>query len=111
MAALCEEMLGISLLKIPAADLRAGYLCGDRQNRYAAAVTIVKAVDQVEIAWAATAGAHGQVSCEMRFRAGCKGGCFFMPYVHPLHIPPHANGVGNAVQRIAGNTIDPACSC
>ena len=62
MAALREEMFGVGFLKIAAADFRAGNLRRDGEDGDPAAVTVVEAVDQMEIAGAATAGADRQAS-------------------------------------------------
>ncbi len=42
----------------------------------------------------------------MRFRSGGKGGRFFVACMHPLHVPSGANGVCDAVERIAGEAVD-----
>ena len=70
MAALREEMFGMGFLKISAADFVAGNLRRDGQHRNAAAMAIVKAVDQMQIAWPATSGADRQFarSDELRRR-------------------------------------------
>ena len=78
MAALREEMLGVSFLKISAADFVAGNLRGNRQDGNAAAVTVVESVDQMQIAGTATSGADRQSSGEMRFRSGGKRGGLFV---------------------------------
>jgi len=49
MAALCEEMLRMSLQKISTPDFGTGHLGGDRQDGHAAAVANVQAVDQMQI--------------------------------------------------------------
>jgi len=55
-------MLGAGFLEVAAADLVAGNLRRDRQHRHAAAVAVIQAVDQVQIAGAATAGANRQAA-------------------------------------------------
>ena len=85
-AALGEEMLRLGLLEISAADLVAGNLRGDGEDRNTAAVTVVEPVDQMQVAGTAAAGADRQSSGEMRFRAGGKRGGFLMSHVNPSHV-------------------------
>ncbi len=42
----------------------------------------------------------------MSFRAGGKRRCFFMADVNPLNLLRCANGIGDAVERIAGHTVN-----
>src|SRR6267142_1029657 len=79
-------MLRISLLKIPAADFRTWNLCRDCHDRNAVALAIVEPVDHMEISRTATAGANGQLPCEMSFST-CRESCsLFMPDMNPLEI-------------------------
>ncbi len=59
MAALREEMFGMRLLKITAADFIAGNLRGNGQDRNAAAVAVVEPVDQMQVSRTATSCADG----------------------------------------------------
>src|ERR1700756_2156286 len=70
MAALREEMRGISLLKISAANFSARNLCGDGKDWNAAALTVVEAINQVHVAGAATSGTYRQLASEMGLGAG-----------------------------------------
>ena len=70
MAALREEMLRMSLLKVSAADFVTRNLSGNGQDGDAAAMTIVEAVDQVQVPGTAASGANRQFPGEMRFGAG-----------------------------------------
>src|SRR5258708_29442263 len=58
-AALREEMFRVGLLKISAPNLIAGNLRGDREHGNPAAVAVVQAVDQMQIARATTTRANG----------------------------------------------------
>ena len=49
-AAILEQVLGMGLLEVAAAYLLAGDLGGDGEHRHAAAMAVVKAVDEVQIA-------------------------------------------------------------
>jgi len=48
-AALREELFRVGLLKVSTPDFAARNLRGDRQNGNAAAMTVVEAVDQVQV--------------------------------------------------------------
>ena len=77
----------MGLLEVVDADLRAGDVGGDGQHRHAAAMGSRTAVDQVQVAGAATARADRQLAGEMGLRAGREGGAFLMAHVHPLDDP------------------------
>jgi hypothetical protein len=106
-AALREEVLRVGLLKVSAADLVAGDLRGDGEDRHPAAVAVVQAVDQVQIARTAAARADGQASGEMRFRARGEGRRLLVPHVNPPHALLPANRIGDSVQGVAGYAVDP----
>jgi len=105
-AALPKERIRVRFLKVAATYFTAGDLSGDGQNRDTAAMRIIEAVDEVRISRAAASGAHCEFPGEVRFRAGRKGGRFFVADVNPLHGTALAENIGNAVERIAGNAID-----
>src|SRR5207244_2086100 len=84
-AALREKIFRMRLLKIAAANFLTWNLRGDGKNWNTAAVTIVKSIDQMQIAWTATSRADREAAGQMRFRTGGEGGRFFMPHLNPLH--------------------------
>ena len=96
----------MGFLKIAAADFRAGNLRGDGEDRDPAAVTVVEAVDQMEITGATTAGADCQSSTQMGVRAGGERRRFFMVHGNPLDIVPFADGIGDAIERVARDAVD-----
>ena len=102
-----EEVLGVSLLKIVAADLETGDLRGNGEDRDAAAVAIVKAIDEMEISGTTAAGANGKFSGEVGVRAGGESGSFFVAHVDPFDLLLFSKGVGDAVERISGETVEP----
>src|SRR2546422_589007 len=106
MAALRKELFGVGFLKIAAADFRAGNLRGDSEDGHTTAVTVVEAVDQVQITGATTAGADCQASAEMRVRARSKRRRLFMSHVNPLDIVPFAEGIRDAIERVARDAVD-----
>jgi hypothetical protein len=57
MAALREQMFRPRFLKISTSNLIAWYLRRDGEDRHAAALTIVEAVNQVKITWTTASGA------------------------------------------------------
>ena len=61
-----EEMLRVGFLKVAAADFMAGDLRRDSEDGHTAAVTVVEAVDQMQISGTATAGAYRQGSRQVR---------------------------------------------
>jgi len=100
-------MLGMSLLEIAAADFVARNLRRDGDNGHAIAVAIVKAVDQVQVARAAATCTHREMPGQMRVRPGGKRGGFLMPHVNPLHVAPLPDGIGDAVEGISSQTVNP----
>src|SRR4029077_15278030 len=70
MAALREEMFGISLLKISAANFPARNLCGNSEDGNAAALTVVKAINQMHIPRATASGTYRQLASKMGLGAG-----------------------------------------
>src|SRR5258708_33520589 len=61
MAALREEMFGISLLKISAANFPARNLCGNSEDWNAAALTVVEAINQMHIPRARASASYAQL--------------------------------------------------
>ena len=61
----------------------------------------------MQISGAAAACAHGELVGQVRLGARCESGDLLVPYMQPLHatVPPHR--VGNAVQAVADNAVDP----
>jgi hypothetical protein len=106
MAALREEMFGMGLLKISAADFMTWNLGGDSKNRNPAAVTVIEAVDQVHIPRAAAPGADGELAGEMRFGARGKGCRLLMPYSNPSNLFALAKCICDSVQRVSSDSIN-----
>ena len=104
--ALGEELLGMRLLEVGAADLGARDVGGDRQHRHAAALAVEQAVDQVQVAGAAASGADGELAGEVRLGAGGEGGRLLVPHVDPVDLLLPAQRIGEAVQRIAHHAVD-----
>src|SRR5260370_12468258 len=107
MAALREQMLGIGLLKISAANFLARNLCGDGEDWNAAALTVVEAVNQMHVAGATTSGTYRQLAGEMSFGAGGERRCLRVSYTNPANVLSNSNRICNTVERGAWDSIDP----
>ena len=105
-AALLEQTIGVSLLEIAGADLGRGNMGGDRDHRHTRAVTVVQAVDQVQIARAAAAGADRELTGQIRLGAGGKGGDLFVAEVQPGDPTMAAQRVGEAIQAVADDAVN-----
>lgn len=95
------------LLKISTPDFVTRNLRRDREHRHAVAMTIVKAIDKMEIAGAAAPCADSQLSREMSFGAGRKCSCLLVPDRHPGNVVACPNGIGDSIQRIARYSQNP----
>src|ERR1700722_16282576 len=104
-AALREEMLGISLLKISAANFPARNLCGNSEDWNAAALAVVEAINQMHIPGATTSGTYCQLASEVGLGAGRERSSFLVSYTNPANVLSNANRICNAVERVAGDSI------
>jgi hypothetical protein len=107
MAALLEQVLGMRFLEIARADFWGGNVRGDSEHRHARAVAVEPAVNKMQVAWAAASGAHGKGICQARFGTCRKCGNLFMADMQPLDLFLLANSVGQAVQAIPDDAVDP----
>ena len=80
MTAFAEQTFRPRLLKIVAANFLAGNVRRNRQHRHAAAMAVVKAVDQMQIARPAASGANGEFPRQVGLRAGGKRGGFLVAH-------------------------------
>src|SRR5580698_701191 len=111
MTATGEDLLRIRLLKISTPDFCARNLRRDGQYGDAAALAIVKTVDQVHVSRPTASGAYGQFAGEMRLRAGGKCASLLMAHANPFDVVAGTNRVGDAIQRIAGDSVDSLHAC
>ena len=93
-------------LEIVDADLAARDVCRDRQHRHAAAMAVEQAVDQMQVARPAAAGADRQLAGQMRLGTRGKGTGLLVPHVDPVDGSQAPQRIGEAVQRIADDAID-----
>jgi hypothetical protein len=63
-------------------------------------VGVEQAVDQMQVAGAATAGADRQLTGQMRLGTGGKGSGLFVAHVNPLNLFLTAQRVSKAIQRV-----------
>jgi hypothetical protein len=70
-------------------------------------VTVEQTVDQVQIARPAAPRADGEFAREMRLRAGRERGDLLVPDVHPRDLALPADGVGQAIQAVPDDAVDP----
>ena len=98
MRALGEQVFRMGRLEIMAADLLARDVRGDRQHRHAAAIAVEQAIDQVQVARPAAAGADRELAGEVRLGTGGEGAGFLVAHVHPFDRLVPAQRIGDAVQ-------------
>src|SRR6267378_5867519 len=101
-----KEIFRISLLKVSATNLTTRNMCGNSEYWDTVPLTVVEAIDQMQVPGPAAPGANCQCSRQMRFGSGGKSPRLFMPHVHPLNILFYAYGVRDAVQRVANHAVD-----
>src|SRR5208282_3730484 len=84
-ATFLKQILWMRFLKVSRADLAAGNMRCDRQHRSIAAMSIEKAVNQVQVAGAATPRAGGELAGELRLRAGRKRAGLLVAHMDPFN--------------------------
>jgi hypothetical protein len=70
-------------------------------------MAIEEAIDQVKIARAATACAHGKLACNMSVRSCGERGYLFVSDMKPLDLLASPDDVGESVQGVADNAVNP----
>ena len=84
---------------------------GDAEHGNARAVAVEQAVDEVQIARPAAAGADRELTRQMRLGAGREGGDLLVPDMDPLDLPLAAYRVRQAVQAVADDAVNPFDAC
>ena len=107
-AALPEQLLGVGLLEITAADLLARDVRRDRQHRDPAAVGVEQAVDEMQVPRAAAGGAYGQLPGHRRLAGGRERCRLLVTHVLPHDLTVAAQRVGEPVDRIPRQPVHPA---
>ena len=90
---------GLTSLKIAAADFLTGDLGGDCQDRRAAAMAIIKPVNEVHVPGPATSGTHRQLAGHMGLRPGREGGRFLVTHADPLNVLALADFLQQAIKN------------
>src|ERR1700683_1358133 len=106
MAAPRKDLYRIRLLKISTSDFSARNLRCDSQNGDAAALAIVKAVDQVHISRPTASSAYRQFAGEMRLRAGRERAGLLIAHANPLDVLAGTNRIRHAIERIARDSVN-----
>jgi hypothetical protein len=96
----------MGLLKISTPDFGARNLRRDGQNGDAAALAIVKAVDQMHISGPAASGAYSQFASEMRLCARRERRCLLIARANPSDLVAGANRIRDAIERIAWDAVN-----
>ena len=105
--ALLKQAFRMGLLEISGADLGRRNLGRNRKHWHPRSVAVEQAVDEVQVARPATASANGEVTRKMRLGAGREGGNLLVPDMDPIDLSLSAQGIGEAVEAIADNAVDP----
>src|SRR5262249_43627034 len=105
MAALLEQFLRVRLLEIAGSDFRRGDLGCDGQHRQARAVAVEQAIDEMQVARSAAAGADRELTREMGLATGGKRGDLLLPDVNPSDLALAAQRVGQPVEAVADDAV------
>jgi len=97
----------VGFLEIAGADLGRRDLCSDGEHGHPRAVAVEQTVDEVEVAGPAAAGAYGELTRKMRLGTRRKGRDLLVPDMNPLDLTLAAKRIGQAIQAIANNAINP----
>src|SRR5262249_60661867 len=105
MAALLEQLLRVRLLEIAGGDFRRRDPGGDGEHRQARAVAVEQAVDEMQVARSAAAGADRELTREMGLATGGKRRDLLVPDVNPFDLALAAQPGGQPVQPCAGEAV------
>src|SRR5882724_8370854 len=97
----------MGLLEISSTEFGRGDLRCNRKHRHARPVTIEQAVDEVKIARAATPGTDRKLACQMSLGPGRESCDFLVPYMHPFDPALAADRIGQPVQAVADDAVNP----
>ena len=70
-------------------------------------MAVEESVDQVQVTWPATAGANREFARQMRLGARGESGDLLVSDVHPFDLALAADRIGQTIQAIADNAVDP----
>src|SRR5262249_39111855 len=92
-----EQLLRVRLLEIAGLDFRRRDLGRDGQARQGGGVAVEQAVDEMQVARTAAAGADRELTREMGLATGGKRGDLLVPDVNPFDLALAAQRVGQSV--------------
>src|ERR1700730_9671826 len=95
------------LLEEVCTDLPCRNLRSQGQDRRAAPMSVEQTLDQVGIAGAATAGAHGQAASELGFGGRGEGPSLFIAHIHPFDSAATCDRVHDRVEASPDAAVDP----
>lgn len=99
--------VGTCFLKVTAADFGLGDMGGDGEDGSAVAVTVVKAIDQMQGTGATGTEYGGNGSGNIGVCSGGKGARFFVADIDESDFPIAVmNGVDQGIRRIADNSVN-----
>jgi hypothetical protein len=107
MTALLEQRFRMSFLEIPGAELGRWDLRRNRKHRRARPLAIEEAIDEGQIAGSTAAGANRKLSCQVRLGSGSEGRGLLVTQMYPIDLALTADCIGQPVQAVADDTIDP----
>src|SRR6266851_9840154 len=96
----------MSLLEEVCTDLPGRNLRSQGQDRRAAPMSVEQTLDQVGIAWAATAGAHGQAASELGFGSRGEGPGLLVADMYPFDSVGTSDRVHDRVEAISDDAVD-----
>src|ERR1700684_1280631 len=93
-------------LEIARADLGRGNLGGNGEYRHSRSVAIKEAIDEMQIARSAAAGADREITREMRLRTCCKSRDLLVPNMNPVDLSLATKRVCQTIEAIPDDAID-----
>src|SRR3979490_136530 len=96
----------MGFLEIRGAELGRRDLRRNGKHGHARPLTIEQAIDEVQIARAATPGADRKLSCQVRLGTGRESCDLLVPYMDPFDLALAADRMGQPIQTGAAHAID-----
>jgi hypothetical protein len=77
------------------------------KHRHRRPLTIKQAIDEVQIAGSTASGTDRKLSCQVCLGPGRESRDFLVPHMHPLYLALAADRIGQPIQAVADDAIDP----
>src|SRR5258705_9811411 len=97
----------MGFLEISGAEFGRRDLRCNGKHGHARPLTIEQAIDQVQIAGAAASRTDREFSRQVRLGAGCERSDLLVPHMHPFDLALAANRIGQPIEAVADDAIDP----